>query len=97
MVILPVIHRWNLGGRFLQRFVMDNLTWGSVRALRDVVDVMHRTSVEIYEARKQAIEAGSLPESSGWKDILTSLSECTTLSPEISSQRTGSAKQHGEQ
>ncbi|KAH6909123.1 cytochrome P450 [Coprinopsis sp. MPI-PUGE-AT-0042] len=72
MLVLPVLHRWNLGGRSLQRFVMDNLTWGPVRALRNVVDVMHRTSVEIYDARKKALEKGALPEGSG-KDILTIL------------------------
>ncbi|KAH6909122.1 cytochrome P450 [Coprinopsis sp. MPI-PUGE-AT-0042] len=74
MLVLPVLHRWNLGGRFLQRLVMDNLTWGSIRALRNVVDVMHQTSVEIYEARKASLEtgAGALTEGSG-KDILSIL------------------------
>jgi hypothetical protein len=62
MAFMPAVRRWNLGGRTLQRFVANNLTWGSLRALRDVIDVMDRTSVEVYEARKKAIQAGSLPE-----------------------------------
>ena len=53
---------------------MDHFTWGSLRALREVVDVMDRTSVQIYEERKKALEKGALPEGAG-KDILTILSK----------------------
>ncbi|KAH6880994.1 cytochrome P450 [Coprinopsis sp. MPI-PUGE-AT-0042] len=72
LFVLPLVHKWNLGGRRLQRFVMDNLTWGSIRASRDIVDVMDRTAKDIYEARKTALEAGTPLKGSG-KDILTIL------------------------
>ncbi|KAH6909124.1 cytochrome P450 [Coprinopsis sp. MPI-PUGE-AT-0042] len=71
-VILPMIHKWNLGGRWLQRFVMDNLTWGSIRTTKDIVDVMDRTAKDIYEARKRALATGTPLKGSG-KDILTIL------------------------
>ena len=69
-----MVHKWNIGGRFLQRFVMDNLTWGSIRAVKNIVDTMDRTAVEIYEARKKALETGGVLNGSG-KDILTILSK----------------------
>lgn len=72
-LILPLVHKWNLGGRWLQRFVMDNLTWGSIRAAKDIVEVMDRTAKDIYDARKEALEAGTPLKGSG-KDILTILS-----------------------
>ncbi|KAH6909120.1 cytochrome P450 [Coprinopsis sp. MPI-PUGE-AT-0042] len=77
MIVLPTVQRLNLGGKRLQRFVMENLTWGSYRKLVDVVDVMHNTSVEIFEARKQALaqkekDLHNDEEDTG-KDILTSL------------------------
>jgi hypothetical protein len=72
-LILPLVHKWNIGGRWLQRFVMDNLTWGSIRAAKDIVDVMDSTAKDIYEARKEALKAGTPLKGSG-KDILTILS-----------------------
>ncbi|KAH6887850.1 cytochrome P450 [Coprinopsis sp. MPI-PUGE-AT-0042] len=72
VLILPVVYKWNLGGRALQRWVMDNLTWGSIRAVKRIVDIMDRTSRDIYEGRKKALETGSVLDGSG-KDILTIL------------------------
>jgi hypothetical protein len=73
-----MVQRWNLGGRRLQRFAMENLTWGNYRKLVDVIGVMHGTSVEIFEARKKALsqkEQGSHDDEETGKDILTSLSK----------------------
>ncbi|KAH6905471.1 cytochrome P450 [Coprinopsis sp. MPI-PUGE-AT-0042] len=72
LLVLPLIHKWNPGGRRLQRFVMDNLTWGSIRALKDIADVLDDTAKDIYEARKRALETGAPLKNSG-KDILTIL------------------------
>jgi hypothetical protein len=52
---------------------MDNLTWGSIRAVKRIVDIMHNNAKEIYEGRKKALETGSALGGSG-KDILTILS-----------------------
>ncbi|KAH6887848.1 cytochrome P450 [Coprinopsis sp. MPI-PUGE-AT-0042] len=72
ILFLPVVHKWNLGGRAFQRWFMDNLTWGSVRALKRIVDIMDRTAQDIYEGRKKALETGDVLDESG-KDILTIL------------------------
>ncbi|KAH6891860.1 cytochrome P450 [Coprinopsis sp. MPI-PUGE-AT-0042] len=71
LFVLPLVRKYNIGGKRIQRFVMKNLTWGAVRELVDVVGVMHRTSLEIYDARKQSLELESdhVPR----KDILSAL------------------------
>jgi hypothetical protein len=79
VIVLPVVYKWNPGGRAFQNWFMDNLTWGSVRAVKRIVDIMHNNAKEIYEGRKKALETGSALEGSG-KDILTILS---TPSPSI--------------
>ena len=37
---------------------MDILPWKNLHAVRDIVDVLHNTSVEIYEGKKKALEEG---------------------------------------
>jgi len=61
------------------RFVVDSLSsfWKDIREFRDVVDILHNTSVEIFESKKKAIaegdEAGSNQTGVG-KDMLSILS-----------------------
>lgn len=66
---MPLVRKYNIGGKRLQRFVMSNLTWGSVKKLTDVVNVMHQTSLEIYEGGKQFVATG------GEKNVLSALSK----------------------
>jgi hypothetical protein len=73
VIVLPVVHKWNIGGRAFQNWFMDNLTWGSVRAVKRIVDIMYNSAKEIYEGRKKALETGTALDGSG-KDILTILS-----------------------
>ena len=61
------------------RFVVDllSLVWKELREFRDIVDIIHVTSVEIFEAKKKAIaedEAGSNQTDAG-KDIMSILSQ----------------------
>ncbi|KAH6919090.1 cytochrome P450 [Coprinopsis sp. MPI-PUGE-AT-0042] len=76
LFILPLVRKYNIGGKRVQRFVMKNLTWGSLRKLVEVVDVMHHTSLDIYETRKRSLELGS--EDSPRKDILSALMKANT-------------------
>ena len=41
-----------------RRFIMDLLPWKSLHEIRDIVDVLHKTTVEIFEAKKKALEEG---------------------------------------
>ncbi|KAH6909139.1 cytochrome P450 [Coprinopsis sp. MPI-PUGE-AT-0042] len=70
VLVLPLVRKYNIGGRRIQRFVMANLTWGPFRRIFGVVEVMHQTSLEIYQTGKQSLDAGGRSSS---KDILSIL------------------------
>ena len=74
--ILPFVQKYNIGGRWLQRKVLDAVPWKAAHQVRDIVDVMHETSVSIYEAKRKAMaeEGDSTGEEQG-KDIMGTLSE----------------------
>ena len=57
---------------------MNILPWPKLHKMRNIVDTMHNTSVEIFEAKKRALENGEPPiEGNPWdgKDIISLL--CT--------------------
>jgi hypothetical protein len=47
-----------IGTPKFRRFIMDLLPWKSLHEIRDIVDVLHNTTVEIFEAKKKALEEG---------------------------------------
>jgi len=47
-----------IGTPKFRRFVMDLLPWKNLHDIRDIVDILHNTSVEIFEAKKKALEEG---------------------------------------
>ena len=54
------------------------MPWKSIRELRNISDVLYETSVEIFESKKAALEAGdsALKQQVGeGKDILSILSK----------------------
>lgn len=56
---------------------MDILPWKNLHAIRDIADVFHNTSVEIFEAKKKALEEGdeAVTQQIGQgKDIMSVLS-----------------------
>jgi hypothetical protein len=60
------------------RFLVDIVPWGSLQKLRDMIDIMHDTSVEIFEAKKKALQEGDeavLKQAGGGKDIMSILSK----------------------
>ncbi|TFK27104.1 cytochrome P450 [Coprinopsis marcescibilis] len=56
IVVLPRVA--DIGSPRFRRLVVDLLPWKRLHDLRDMVDVMHNTSVEIYESKKRALEMG---------------------------------------
>ena len=67
IVILPYI---DLIPAKVQRAIIDFLPWKEMHIIRDMVDVMTNTSLEIYEATKRELaENGGL----GRKDIMSVL------------------------
>lgn len=72
-LVLPLVRKYNIGGKRFQRFVMEHLTAGSYRKIVDVVDIIHHTALEIYDSGKRSFEATG--EGSSKKDILSILGE----------------------
>ena len=77
-----------------RRWIVDSIPHKNLHAVRDIVDVIYNTSVEIFEGKKKALEDGdeALASQVGrGKDIMSILSEyrgfldkknrCDELSP----------------
>ncbi|KAF9057839.1 cytochrome P450 [Panaeolus papilionaceus] len=73
-VLIPYLSK--IGTRRFQRFIVDNFPSTIVRKTRDVIDILHNTSVEIFESKKKALRDGdeALAEQIGrGKDIISVL------------------------
>jgi len=65
-----------LGSSSLRRFVLELMPSEALQAVKDIVDTMHRTSVEVFESKKRALAAGdqALKEQVGeGKDLMSVL------------------------
>ncbi|KAF8659050.1 hypothetical protein AX16_001922 [Volvariella volvacea WC 439] len=56
ILILPWAER--IGTPRFRRSIVDILPWKSLHALRDIIDTMHATSVEIVQQKKKALAEG---------------------------------------
>ncbi|KAF6748132.1 cytochrome P450 [Ephemerocybe angulata] len=65
----------NIGSPSFQRAVVNALPWKGLHDVRDMIDVMHTTSVEIFEATKRSLEKGEdlSAKIGGGKDIMSIL------------------------
>ena len=65
----------NIGSPKFRRAVVDLVPWGTLHQARDMVDVMHNTSVEIFEKTKQSLkESGDFSARHGrGKDVMSVL------------------------
>ena len=74
-IIMPAIAR--LGTPQFRRFLVENSPMKSVKDLKEVIEVFHNTSVEIYEAKKHALQQGNeelAAQIGKGKDIISILS-----------------------
>ncbi|KAF8150007.1 cytochrome P450 [Crassisporium funariophilum] len=55
-LIIPLVPK--LGPAKFRRAMIDILPFKSLKAIRNIVDILHKTSVEIYESKKKALEKG---------------------------------------
>jgi hypothetical protein len=72
-----------LGPPRFRRFLVNFLPFESVRQLRDIVDMIHNTSVKIFEAKKRALKEGDegvVNQIGRGKDLISILSTCTRMS-----------------
>ncbi|KAF8183371.1 cytochrome P450 [Pholiota molesta] len=68
--LVPALFKLNMAVAFLllplskigtasfRRFMVDITPWKDLHTLRDIVDVVYKTSMEIYESKKKALEDG---------------------------------------
>jgi len=54
---MPIIVR--LGTPQFRRFLVENSPLKSIKDMKAIIDILHNTSVEIYEAKKHAIQQGN--------------------------------------
>lgn len=54
--LLPIAVK--IGTPRFQRFVVDILPWKNLHEFRDIIDVIHETSVEIIETKRRALAEG---------------------------------------
>lgn len=74
-VLLPLS---KVGTPKFRRWIVDTVPYKNLHAARDIVDVIYNTSVEIFEAKKAALDGGdaALAKQVGHgKDIMSILSE----------------------
>jgi hypothetical protein len=72
-----------LGPPGFRRFLIDIQPFEKVRRLRNIVHIVHNTSVEILESKRSALKNGGdalMNQIGGGKDIITILCECTWTS-----------------
>ena len=76
--VLPLVY--NFGTPRFRRWVVDTLPWKNLHELRDIVDAMQETAVEIVESKQKAIKAGDeaiLQQIGKGNDIISILSTCS--------------------
>ncbi|KAF6751297.1 cytochrome P450 [Ephemerocybe angulata] len=72
--LLPYVH--NLGSPRFRRAVIDALPWKGLHDVRDIVDVMDKTAVEIFQSSKRALNDSDSDMSQrvgGGKDVMSIL------------------------
>jgi hypothetical protein len=66
-----------IGPAWFRRWIVNTLPWKDAHQLRDIVDILHNTSVEIFESKKKALADGDEAVASQigrGKDIMSILS-----------------------
>ena len=68
----------------MRRVLANLVRWKDLQDIRDIVDVIHETSVEILESKRKALAEGdeAVQRQIGHgKDILSILSKCVVYNP----------------
>jgi hypothetical protein len=74
---LPTLMK--LGSPKFRRFIVDHLPFKNATRLRDIVDIMHETSIEILEVKERALKEGDeavVQQIGRGQDIMSILSMC---------------------
>lgn len=55
LLILPLVNKYNIGGAWLQRFIVNLVPSEPIRHMVKVIDTMYETSVQIFESKRTAM------------------------------------------
>ena len=75
--LLPMLNK--IGTPAFRKWLVDIVPWKNLHDIRDIINTMNETAVEIIESKKRAIEAGddSIAQQVGrGKDVISTLSTC---------------------
>lgn len=78
MKLLPKLAR--IGTPSFRRFLVDHAPFKFVKDVRDIVDTLYNTSIEIFESKKKALAEGDeafAAQIGRGKDIISILSKLT--------------------
>lgn len=74
--LLPLVQ--DIGPASFRRWVVNTIPWKTLHDIRDIVDILHNTSIDIFKSKKEELEHkdGVLSSQVGQgKDIMSILSE----------------------
>jgi hypothetical protein len=54
-VTMPLVNKFHLGTSPTLHFLVSLVPWGRMRLLQQKIDIMHKTSVDIFNAKKRSI------------------------------------------
>ncbi|KAG5650924.1 hypothetical protein H0H81_010516 [Sphagnurus paluster] len=78
--VLPILVK--IGTPSFRRFVINLIPWKKLHKLRDIIDVLHQTSIEILNEKKEALEKGNATFEGG-KDILSILVRANSQAADV--------------
>ncbi|KAF8640256.1 hypothetical protein AX16_010151 [Volvariella volvacea WC 439] len=87
-----------LGTPELRRSIVNLLPWDTLHKLRDMIDIMHETSVEIIEGKKKALREGDeavARQIGHGKDIISILCKCSFFRCECAEADDGDCRATG--
>lgn len=81
LYVVPFIHEYKLGTSHFWRKVVNLLPWNNLHKLRDIVDTMHETSVELFNDKKKALANDENAFKTDRKDLMSVLSSFLPVVP----------------
>lgn len=68
---MPLIRKYHLGTSPTLHFLVSLVPWEQLRLLQEKIDIMHRTSVDIFNSKKQAMLEGADANQTDFLSILS--------------------------
>lgn len=70
-IFMPLIRKYNLATSPTLHYLVSLVPWRQMRLLQEKIDIMHRTSVDIFNSKKKAMLEGTDTEQTDFLSILS--------------------------